>query len=112
VVVIAQGTDGRRHFPVQVAGEIYRQLNHRFGTSINLQVASTLDDEEKEIADAEADAENADADAAATEGETTQTTAATATPAPGTVAPAVSRPATSEPKNTEACTDAARKENS
>src|SRR6185369_12429667 len=62
VVVIAQGTDGRRHFPVQVAGEIYRQLNHRFGTSINLQVASGLDDEEKEIADQEAAAaENGDA---------------------------------------------------
>src|SRR5262249_7605529 len=51
VVVIAEGTDGRRHFPAAVAGEIYRQLNHRFGTAINLQVASTLDDEEKEVAD-------------------------------------------------------------
>jgi penicillin-binding protein 2 len=58
VVVIAEGTDGRRHFPVAVAGEIYRQLNHRFGTSINLQVASTVDDEEKEVADQEAAAEN------------------------------------------------------
>src|SRR5689334_12925430 len=66
VVVIAQGTDGRRHFPVSVAGEIYRQLNHRFGTAINLQVASTLDDEEKELADKEA-AENGDADADAAE---------------------------------------------
>jgi hypothetical protein len=107
VVVIAQGTDGRRHFPVQVAGEIYRQLNHRFGTSINLQVASTLDDQEKEIADAEADAENADAanaDATTTEGtngETTKAATATATPAPNTtVAPAAAKPATSEPKNT------------
>ena len=60
VVVITQGTDARRHFPAAVAGEIYRQLNHRFGTAINLQVASTLDDEEKEVADAEAAAENAD----------------------------------------------------
>ena len=103
VVVIAQGTDGRRHFPVQVAGEIYRQLNHRFGTSINLQVASTLDDEEKEIADAEADAENADADGTVTEGtngETTNAATATTTPAPNTVAPAAAKPATSEPKNT------------
>src|SRR6185436_6507970 len=102
VVVIAQGTDGRRHFPVQVAGEIYRQLNHRFGTSINLQVASTLDDEEKEIADAEADAENADADGTTTEtnGETTTAATATTTPAPNTVAPAAAKPATSEPKNT------------
>ncbi|HEY0724365.1 MAG TPA: penicillin-binding transpeptidase domain-containing protein, partial [Pyrinomonadaceae bacterium] len=69
VVVIAQGTDGRRHFPAAVAGEIYRQLNHRFGTAINLQVASTLDDEEKEVADAEAaaDADAANADATTTE---------------------------------------------
>ena len=54
VVVITQGTDARRHFPAAVAGAIYRGLNHRFGTAINLQVASTLDDEEKEVADAEA----------------------------------------------------------
>src|ERR1044071_6360681 len=106
VVVIAQGTDGRRHFPVQVAGEIYRQLNHRFGTSINLQVASGLDDEEKEIADQEAaDAENADAasaDATTTEtnGETTNAATATTTPAANAVAPAAAKPATSEPKNT------------
>ena len=105
VVVIAQGTDGRRHFPVQVAGEIYRQLNHRFGTSINLQVASTVDDEEKEIADQEADAENADAtgvDATATETneETTRAATATTTPAPNPVAPAAAKPATTEPKNT------------
>ena len=89
VVVITQGTDARRHFPAAVAGEIYRQLNHRFGTAINLQVASTLDDEEKEVADAEAEAENA-------EGETTETQAATV-PA----APAASKPATtSEPRST------------
>jgi hypothetical protein len=31
-----------------VAGEIYRELNHRFGTAINLQVATTADDEEKD----------------------------------------------------------------
>jgi membrane peptidoglycan carboxypeptidase len=103
VVVIAQGTDGRRHFPAAVAGEIYRQLNHRFGTAINLQVASTLDDEEKEVADAEADAENAAADGTTTEttnGETTNAATATTTPAPNTVAPAAAKPATSEPKNT------------
>lgn len=90
VVVIAEGTDGRRHFPAAVAGEIYRQLNHRFGTAINLQVASTLDDEEKEVADQEA----AD-DAAAANGETTETNnadtnkaaTATAPPVSSTVAP-------------------------
>ena len=57
VVVIAKGTDARRHFPAAVAGAIYRGLNHRFGTAINLQVATTLDDEEKEVADAEEAAE-------------------------------------------------------
>ena len=99
VVVITQGTDARRHFPAAVAGEIYRQLNHRFGTAINLQVASTLDDEEKEVADAEA-AANAEM-----EGETTETTnqAATATAPPAIttpVAPAAAKPATPEPRNT------------
>lgn len=73
VVVIAQGTDARRHFPAAVAGEIYRGLNHRFGTAINMQVASTLDDEEKEVADAEAAAEQT-ADSMAEE--TPETTAA------------------------------------
>src|SRR5215211_6906091 len=68
VVVITQGTDARRHFPAAVAGEIYRELNHRFGTAINMQVADTLDDEEKEVADAEAAAaEKAEADAQTTE---------------------------------------------
>jgi membrane peptidoglycan carboxypeptidase len=101
VVVITQGTDARRHFPAAVAGEIYRQLNHRFGTAINLQVASTLDDEEKEVADAEAAA----AEKAEMEGETTETTneAATATAPPATttpVAPAAAKPTTPEPRNT------------
>src|ERR1044071_2293674 len=85
VVVIAQGTDGRRHFPVQVAGEIYRQLNHRFRTAINLQVASTLDDEEKEVADQEAAADAAANGDDTTETTTTETTkAATATTTPVT----------------------------
>jgi len=104
VVVIAQGTDGRRHFPAAVAGEIYRQLNHRFGTAINLQVASTLDDEEKEVADEEAAAENGDANGESTQTTNAQTTtAATATATPGTtnpVAPAAAKPSTAEPKNT------------
>jgi hypothetical protein len=73
-VVITQGTDARRHFPAAVAGEIYRGLNHRFGTAINLQVATTLDDEEKEVADAEEAAEQT-ADSIA--GETPETSAAT-----------------------------------
>ncbi|HEX7296762.1 MAG TPA: penicillin-binding transpeptidase domain-containing protein [Pyrinomonadaceae bacterium] len=72
VVVITQGTDARSHFPAAVAGTIYRELNHRFGTPTNMQVADTLDDEEKEIADQEEAAENA-------ESGTTSTTAATDT---------------------------------
>jgi len=104
VVVIAQGTDGRRHFPAAVAGEIYRQLNHRFGTAINLQVASTLDDEEKEAADSESAADGTDANGEATEttnGDTTQAATATATPATTKpVVPAAAKPATPEPRNT------------
>ena len=98
VVVIAEGTDGRRHFPAAVAGEIYRQLNHRFGTAINLQVATTADDEEKEVADQEAAAENADVNGDATETETNQAATATAPPATSTtVAPAAAKTSTSEP---------------
>jgi hypothetical protein len=103
VVVITQGTDARRHLPAAVAGEIYRQLNHRFGTAINLQVASTLDDEEKEVADQEAAAENADAEGDATETTETTNQAATATAPPATtnpVAPAAAKPTTPETRNT------------
>lgn len=100
VVVIAQGTDARRHFPAAVAGEIYRQLNHRFGTAINLQVASTLDDEEKEVAAAEAAAENT----AAGDGEETTATTTPVKDPNAAVTPAVTapstKPAVTEPKNT------------
>jgi cell division protein FtsI/penicillin-binding protein 2 len=100
VVVIAEGSDARRHFPAAVAGEIYRQLNHRFGTAINLQVASTLDDEEKEVADAEAAAENTETG----EGEETTATTGAATPIPADTAPTTpnkaAKPAVTEPKNT------------
>jgi len=91
VVVIAQGSDGRHHFPAAVAGEIYRELNHRFGTAINLQVAATADDEEKEDADAEAAANGDTADTATKDRNTTatRTTAATtSTPEPATTTPA------------------------
>jgi transpeptidase family protein len=40
VVVIARGADARNHFPAAVAGRIYRDLNGRFGTPSNLQIAS------------------------------------------------------------------------
>lgn len=105
VVVIAEGSDARRHFPAAVAGEIYRQLNHRFGTAINLQVASTLDDEEKEVADAEAAAENTEAgegeESTATSSDAT--TGATVKTAPAVPLPSTSnaaKPAVAEPKNT------------
>jgi cell division protein FtsI/penicillin-binding protein 2 len=96
VVVITQGTDARRHLPAAVAGEIYRQLNHRFGTAINLQVATTLDDEEKEVADQEAAAENGEETTDSTNGDATQAAPATATPATN----AATKPPTPEPKNT------------
>jgi len=99
VVVIAQGTDARRHFPAAVAGEIYRGLNHRFGTAINLQVATTLDDEEKEVADAEEAAEQT-ADSIA--GETPETSSATptVTPSPATTPKTTEvKPATPEQRN-------------
>jgi hypothetical protein len=91
--VIAQGSDGRNHFPAAVAGEIYRELNHRFGTAINMQVATTADDEEKD-ADSEegaaADGTTATtaADATATAAQSTEPTSTTLkTPAKETVAP-------------------------
>lgn len=49
VVVITRGTDAHRHLPAAVAGRIYRDLNQRFGTPTNLRVATTPDDEEKEV---------------------------------------------------------------
>src|SRR5687768_300396 len=102
VVVITQGTDARRHFPAAVAGAIYRGLNHRFGTAINLQVASTLDDEEKEVADAEAAAaEKADAEGETAEPTNGEASTATVPPVATTPAPpAAIKPVTSEPKNT------------
>jgi membrane peptidoglycan carboxypeptidase len=94
VVVITQGTDARRHFPAAVAGEIYRGLNHRFGTAINLQVASTLDDEEKEVADAEEAAEQtADSMAA----ETPETSTANPKTAPTTTETKTSTPQLKSP---------------
>jgi cell division protein FtsI/penicillin-binding protein 2 len=79
VVVITRGTDAHHHLPAAVAGQIYRDLHQRFGTPTNLQIASTPDDEEKEVGDEEGDDMIADQDAqdGATDG-----TTATATPAP------------------------------
>jgi penicillin-binding protein 2 len=79
VVVITRGTDARRHLPAAVAGRIYRDLNQRFGTPTNLQIATTPDDEEKEIVAEEGDDLIADQDSQPAE---TTTTTATATPSP------------------------------
>jgi penicillin-binding protein 2 len=64
VVVISRGPDARKHFPAAVAGRIYRELNSRFGTPINLQLATApgaddpkaadLNEEEKDTAEADA----------------------------------------------------------
>jgi len=91
VVVIAQGSDGRHHFPAAVAGEIYRELNHRFGTAINLQVATAADDEEKEIADEEEGTEAGAIDVNAADANASATT--TSTPIPPVNAPAARTPA-------------------
>ncbi len=52
VVVIARRTDGRGHFPVAVAGQIYRDLNRRFGTPTFIPIAASSD-----AADQKADAD-------------------------------------------------------
>jgi hypothetical protein len=106
VVVIAQGTDAHRHFPAAVAGEIYRQLNHRFGTAINMQVATTdLDDEEKEAGDDEAAGANGqtgDTTAAtpATADQTNQTAATASDPANQNQAKPAAANQNATPKNT------------
>jgi membrane peptidoglycan carboxypeptidase len=80
VVVITRGPDARKHFPAAVAGRIYRELGSRFGTPINMQVASgepandakaaelneeEIDAEEEEIAQEEAAITEEEAKAAA-----------------------------------------------
>jgi cell division protein FtsI/penicillin-binding protein 2 len=80
VVVITRGTDAHHHLPAAVAGRIYRDLHDRFGTPTNLQIASTPDDEEKEVGTEEGDDQIASQDTQADD--TTNATTATATPAP------------------------------
>jgi cell division protein FtsI/penicillin-binding protein 2 len=53
VVVIARRSDAHGHFPAAVAGQIYRDLNHRFGTPTDLPIATANvadTDEDKEAA--------------------------------------------------------------
>jgi penicillin-binding protein 2 len=79
VVVITRGTDAHRHVPAAVAGKIYRDLHQRFGTPTNLQIASTPDDEEKEVGDEEGQDMIADQnpDAQVTDNSSAATTAPT-----------------------------------
>jgi hypothetical protein len=97
VVVIARGSDGRKHFPAAVAGRIYRDLNHRFGTPIHLQLAAKpndskaaeLNEEEKDAVEEEA----AETEAAIlAEEQKAAATAATATPTTPTQHPLVNQP--------------------
>lgn len=100
VVVITKGPDARSHFPAAVAGRIYRDLNHRFGTPVNLQIANTtkatddkeaeLNEEEKDAAEAEAaelEKVEKDAEAAAAAAESATTASATPEETPPVVAP-------------------------
>jgi cell division protein FtsI/penicillin-binding protein 2 len=80
VVVITRGTDAHHHLPAAVAGRIYRDLHDRFGTPTNLQIASTPDDEEKEVGTEEGD--DMIADQAGTAAESPDNTNAVATPSP------------------------------
>lgn len=80
VVVITRGTDARRHLPAAVAGRIYRDLNQRFGTPTNLQVATTPDDDEGDEEGDDMIAGEANV-ADATDAAETSTTVATPAPA-------------------------------
>ncbi len=82
VVVISRGPDARRHFPAAVAGRIYRDLNSRFGTPVNLQLATapTADDPKAaDLNEEEKDAAEADAAEAAKEVAAEESVAADAT---------------------------------
>jgi membrane peptidoglycan carboxypeptidase len=99
VVVISRGPDARQHFPAAVAGRIYRELNSRFGTPVNLQLAtapttddpkaSELNEEEKDAAEADA-AEEAAAEVTADESVATDATKTVA------VEPAANKPVATE----------------
>jgi penicillin-binding protein 2 len=78
VVVITRGTDAHRHLPAAVAGQIYRDLHQRFGTPTNLQIAPTLDDEEKEIGTGEGEDMIADQNGTDAAGATDSSATATA----------------------------------
>lgn len=85
VVVITRGTDAHHHLPAAVAGQIYRDLHERFGTPTNLQIASTPDDEEKEVGTEEGD--DMIADQSGNDADDANNSTATATPAPHKLVP-------------------------
>ena len=77
VVVVTRGSDARQHLPAAVAGSIYRALSGRFGTPINLQIATTPDAESPGKVNRKAAALNEEAaEAAAAEAEETSDTTA------------------------------------
>jgi membrane peptidoglycan carboxypeptidase len=63
VVVITRGSDARSHFPAAVAGQIYRELNGRFGIPGNIHLTIARADENlasENTADEEENEEEAD----------------------------------------------------
>ena len=109
VVVIGRGPDARGHFPAAVAGRIYRELNHRFGTPVNLEFAKTptqddpkaadLNEEDKDAAEEEAAEQqaievqaNAEAEAAEQQAAATETTTEPAAKVQRTETPLVRNP--------------------
>ena len=99
VVVIARRADGRGHFPAAVAGQIYRDLNHRFGTPTYLPIAegpngagtdakaAALNEEQKDADEEEAKQdEAASGDDAAVNGSEEDTNAAAPKNAKGNAA--------------------------
>ncbi|HEY6121430.1 MAG TPA: penicillin-binding transpeptidase domain-containing protein, partial [Pyrinomonadaceae bacterium] len=79
VVVIARGSDGRKHLPAAVAGQIYRDLNGRFGTPLNLQFATAPTPADDKAAALNEEEKDTEAEEAAEDGSTTDDTADTAT---------------------------------
>ena len=72
VVVITRGTDAHGHLPAAVAGQIYRELNHRFGTPTNLPIASAPVDGagDPKAADVDEESKDVEAERAKEEGQT------------------------------------------
>lgn len=108
VVVIARGSDGRKHLPAAVAGQIYRDLNSRFGTPLNLQFAANppaaddakaaaLNEEEKDTKEEEAAEEAKEADSAGATAAETDNPDASATGDKKTAVAPANRPAGQQP---------------